>query len=258
MTQILHETFPVSSLRADNSVASQKRRHSTRQIKPVLMSAGGGNAKRLSSLRPSPSQAGMQSKPRLILKNHRLPRPQILKFFLTPGENASLLPPELEDMYNRPVLSDIPVGVSRSGLAALSVSNRTGALSVRLGWGPPHEPGLGQNLGAIALNAVPLPAQSAASTGMGALVSACSLMPSTLPCLPPGSNGSSSYASAQKPGPSSQAAALRRSREGRQSSTSTTPRGGPWQRPPGFPGSPPDDGCRQAPHLQFKIDWSKL
>jgi len=254
MAQNLHEPLPVSSLCPNHPEASHKRRHPARQIKTLLVLARRGDAKEMSSLCPSSSQAGMQTEPRFILKDHRLPRPQILKFFLTPGEIVSLLPPWLEDKHNWLVLNDIPVGASISGLAALSSSSRTDVSNVRLGWGRPIEPGSGQNLVATFLNAVLLPGRFGASNVTAAPGSACSSRPSIRPNLPPGSNDSSSCGSSPERGPSIQVAALLRLKEAPQSSTPAKRQEGPWQKPQDFPGSPPDDEYRLAPYRQSNIN----
>lgn len=258
MPQSFHEAFPVSSFRTDDPVTPQERRHPTREIEPLLMLACRGDAKRLSSLGPSPSQSRMKGESRLILKDHRFPRPQILKFFLTPGEIASLLPPGLEDKHNWLFLADNPVGASRPGLVALAVSSHSDALSVRRGSVRPSETGLGQNLEGISLNAVPPPGRSAVSAGTGVPGSACSSGLLTRRHLPPGSIDSGSCVSALRPGHSSRAVAPRRLEEGRQSSTPSNPRACPWHRPPGSPGSLPDDGYRQVPYLQFNTKQAHL
>jgi len=253
MTQSFHETFPISPLRTDNPEAPQKWSHPTRKIKPLLVLAGCGDAIRISALGPPPSQSRMQGKSCLILKDHRLPRPQILEFFLTSGEIAWLLPPGLEDRHSWPALTDIPVGASKPGLAALSVSGRTGALDARPGSDHPNAPGSGQNLGAIFLNAVPLPERSGASAGTGVRGSVCSLGRSIRLHLRPGSIDSGSSASVPKPVLSSRVAAPRRSEEWRRFSTPSKPPGGPWPRPLGFPGSPPDDEYQLVPYQKHNI-----
>ena len=138
MSQNLHESLAVSSLCSNHPEAPQKRRHPARQIKTVLVLARRRDAIGMSSLDPPPSQSGMQRKSRLILKNHRLPRPQILKFFLTSGGIASPLPPGLEDRNNWPVLADIPIDASISETAAPSSSAHIGASGVRPALGPSH------------------------------------------------------------------------------------------------------------------------
>jgi hypothetical protein len=174
MPQSFQEACPVSSFRTDDPVAPQERSHPTREIKPLLMLAGRGNAKRMSSLGPAPSQSRMEGESRLILKDHRFSRPQILKFFLNPGEIAARLPPGLEDRHNWLFLADNPVGASRPGLAALSFSRQNGALSARPESVHPSATGSGQNLEGIALNAVPPPGPSVVSAGTGVPGSVCS------------------------------------------------------------------------------------
>jgi len=244
MSQDLHEPLAVSSLCTNHPEAPEKGRHPPRQIKTLLVLARCRDAKRMSSLSPPPPQSGMQAEPCLILKNHRLPRPQILKFFLTPGEIASPLPPELEDRNNWPVLADIPIDASISGPVALASSTRIAALSARRAWGRPSEPGLGQTPAATGLNAAPLPGQSAASRVRAAQGWACSSGRSIPPHLSPGSNDLSSYASTPKREPSIQASGLRRLKEAPQSSTPAKRLECPWQKRPGFPGSLPDDEYR--------------
>lgn len=207
MTQSLQKSFPVSSLRADHPVAFQKRRHPTREIKPLLMLTGSGDAKRMSPLRSSLPQLGTQRKARLILEDNRFPRSQILKFFLTPGEIALLLPQGLEGRHNLPSLSDTPVDASRSVLAALSISTRTGASNARPEWGRPNEPDPSQNPAAIGLSAFLPPERSEASSERAVPVWVCSSEPLVLRHLRLGPIDSSSYASALKPEPSSWAAA---------------------------------------------------
>jgi hypothetical protein len=258
MTQDFHKAFPIPSGGADKPISSQKRRHPARKIKPLAMLACGRDAKRMSSLCPSPSQPRMQGKAGLILEDNRFPRTQILKFFLTRGETASSLPPGLGDTHNWPALGDIPADASISGLAALSVSPRTGALGVRPESGRPNGLGLGRTPAAIALNGARLLEQSEPLIGKAALVSVCSSRLSTLRRLPPEPNGSGSFALGLRPGRSSRVAVPRRSEEDRRSSTPAKPRGYSWPRPPGFPESPPDDRCLWAPYRQFSINWPKL
>jgi hypothetical protein len=188
MSQDLHEPLAVSSLCTNHSEAPEKGRHPPRQIKTLLVLARCRDAKRMSSLSPPPPQSGMQAEPCFILKNHRLPRPQILKFFLTPGEIVSPLRSELEDRNNWLVLADIPIDASISGPVALASSTRIAALSARLAWDRPIEPGLGQILEATGLNGAPLPGQSGASRVRAAPGSACSSGRSIHPNLSPGSN----------------------------------------------------------------------
>lgn len=258
MGQDLPKTLPISSFCPNHPETSQKRCHPSRQVKTLLVLARRRDAKRKASLDPAPSQSGMQAKPRLILKNHRLPWPQILKFFLTPGETASLLPPGLEDTNNRLVLNDIPVGASISEPAGLSSSIHTDVLGVRRGWDRPIEPGLAQNLGATFPNAAPPPGRSGALIVTAALGSACSSGLSSRPNLPPGSNDSSSSGLSQERGPSIQGVALPLSKEAPQSSTPAKRREGPWQKLPGFPGSPPDFEYRLAPYRHINIDRTNL
>ena len=137
MSQNLHESLPVSSICTNHPEAPQEWCHPPRQIKTLLVLARGRDAKRMSSLNPPPSQSGMQAEPRFILKNHRLPRPQILKFFLTLGEIALPLVPGLEDRNNWLVLADIPIDASISESAAPSSSAHIVALSARPAWDRP-------------------------------------------------------------------------------------------------------------------------
>ena len=61
MSQNLHESLPVSSIRTNHPEAPQKRCHPPRQIKTLLVLACRRDAKRMSSLDPSPSQSGIVS-----------------------------------------------------------------------------------------------------------------------------------------------------------------------------------------------------
>jgi len=174
MTQDFHEAFSISAVCPNNSITAQKRGHPTREIEALLMLAGRRDAIRMSSLRPSSPQSRMERKSRLILEDDGFPRPQILKFFLTPGEIAAHRSPALEDTHSWPALNDIPVDASRSEFAALSSSIRNGVLSAQPEWGRPNERDSVQNPGETALNELPLPGLSGASNETAARLWACS------------------------------------------------------------------------------------
>lgn len=257
MSQNLHEPLAVSSLCTNHPEAPKKGCHPPRQIKTLLVLARCRDAKRMSSLSPPPPQSGMQAEPCLILKNHRLPWPQISKFFLIPGEIASPLRPELEDRNNWLVSADSPIDASISGPVLLASSIRSAALSARRAWARPSELGLGQIPEATGLNAAPLPGRSAALAATAAPESACSSERTIHPHLPPGPNDLSSCASGPKRGPSIQASGLRRLEEAPQSSIPAKRQECPSQKRPGFPGSPPDDEYRRVPCRQFSINPPK-
>lgn len=244
MAQDFHESFPIAALRPNNPKASQKRGYPARKIKALLMLTGRRNTKRMSSFSPSPPQSRMERKSRLILEDHRFPRSQILKFFLTPGEMASHLWPALEGRHSWPALSDIPVDASTSELVALSALIRTGVSNVRPAWAHPNEPGSDQNPGEIAPNDVPLPGLSEGSSETAAQVWACFSGLLSRPHSPPESSDLGSCASAPKPGLSSPVVALRRSTGGQRLSIPSKPQEWSWPRRQGFPESPPDVGDR--------------
>jgi len=226
-----HKAFPIPSGRADNPITAQKGGHPTRKIKSLTMLAGRRDAKRMSHLRPSPSQPGMQSKSGLILEDHCLPRPQILKFFLTCGETVSPLPFGPEDTYNWPALNDIPADASSSEPAGLSISSHIDASSVPPASGRPTSLDSTQTSGEIAPSG-PRPArQFEKLIALASRAEFCLLKLPNPSHLQPEPSGSDSFESNPERPQSTPAFDLLRSREGPRSSSLFWHREYPWQKP---------------------------
>ena len=231
MTKDFHKAFPIPSGRADNPITSQKRSHPTRKIKSLIMLTGRRDTKRMSHLRPSPSQPRMQSESCLILEDDCLPRPQILKFFLSRSETVPPLPFGPEDMYNWPVLNDIPTDASSFGLAGLSFSNHIGALSVPPESGRPNALDSTRTLEEIAPNG-PRPARQSEELIEKAFpVESCPLKLLNPSHLQRGPIDLDSFGSNPKRPQSTPAFDLPRSREGQRSLALSLHRESPWQKP---------------------------
>lgn len=84
------ESSTIATWHLDHAIASQQGSHPAREVEPLAVLAGSGNAQPLLSFGPPPAQPGMERKPRLIQEGHGLPRPQACEFFLTPAGSAGL------------------------------------------------------------------------------------------------------------------------------------------------------------------------
>lgn len=202
MSQDFQESLSVAPFCSNHAMPTQKRRHPARNIETMLMLAGRRDAKALSFLGPNPPQPRMQAESRLILEDHGLPRTQILKFFLRRGETAWLPPFWLGGTYIRRVSSDTRADASSSVLAEPSASSQTVSSSGRLESARPNSPGLVQTPGVIAPDLFRLAEISEALNGSDVPAVACFSTPPAREHLPPGPNGSGSFASNPKLRPS--------------------------------------------------------
>lgn len=241
MAKDIHKAFPVPSGCADNPIPAQKRCHPTRKIKPLGMLAGGRDAKRMSPLRPSSSQPGMERKSSLILEDHCLPRPQILKFFLTRGETAWLLAFAPEDTYSRPASSDIPADASSSEPAGPSISLHIDASNVPPASGRPNGLDSARTAEEIAPNGLRPVRQSEESIGPASPVESCPLKLPNPSHLRPGPSGSDSSESNPKRPQSSPAFDPPSLTEGPQSLGPLWLREYPWPKPRDDPWRPRDE-----------------
>jgi hypothetical protein len=112
MSQAINESFPVALRRPDQPSAPQQRSHPTKQIEPLAVLTGGGDAQPLSDLRPAKPQTGMQSKTGFIFKDDSLSRPKRSQFFLGCGEISSPLRLATEDTNTPLALIGTPIGAS--------------------------------------------------------------------------------------------------------------------------------------------------
>jgi len=100
MPEHCQESLTVTSGGADEAFLAQKRGYPAGQIEPAAMLTGSRHFEPLTSFGPATSQARMQAKAGLVLKNDGLIVFQLTQFFLTPGENDGRPWHALEDKHN--------------------------------------------------------------------------------------------------------------------------------------------------------------
>lgn len=239
-----HETVPVSSIYTDKTITAQKWCHPACEIEPFLMLACGRNPIGFSFLCPSLTQSRMQSKSRLILKDHCLVRTQIFEFFLTCVETFWPPLPWLEDKHNWPASDDTLTDASSSGPAGPSILFRTLFSDVPPVWDHPIENGSAQKPEEISPDSS-LPAeQSWESAETDALASVCFLELRLHESLPRESSDSNSSGINLKHLPSNPVSVLPGSEVSRQSLNQPMPQECSWQTPLEFPWLPLDELCR--------------
>lgn len=189
MAQDFQKPVSVAPVCSDHAMSTRKRCHPARNIDTMLMLAGRRNAKTLPFFGPNPPQPRMQAESGLILEDHGLPRTQILKFFLTPGETAWRPPLWLGGTYNRCVSSDTRADASSSELAEPSASSQIASSSGRPESARPNSPALVQTPGVIAPDLFRLAEISEVLNGTDVPAGPCFSGPRVPECLPPGPNG---------------------------------------------------------------------
>jgi hypothetical protein len=146
MPQGLNKSLTITPLGLNHPMPTQQRSYPSRKVQTFPMLAGSGYPQSLANAGPTTTQARMQSKPCLILKNHCLLRTQGLEFFLKPSETACSHPRELEDRHNRLASTDTPADASIAELASPLALSQTTASGVPPQWAHPNAPGLNQTL----------------------------------------------------------------------------------------------------------------
>ena len=144
MLQHAQESVSVAPGCSYHSLPPQQRGHPTRQIKPFAVLAGGGNPQPLTLPGPAPSQAGVEAKTSLILKNDGLLWFEMAQFFLTSCENHGNLWHGPVDKHSWPSLGCSPTGAASTAPVALSASPQNVPLHVPPALAHPRQPWISQ------------------------------------------------------------------------------------------------------------------
>jgi len=153
LLQTIQKPFPVPLRLPQNPFPPQQRSNPPKNIQPLTMLTRGRNPQPLSPLGPTPTQARMQRKSRLILKNRRLLRPQRTEFFLRPAEISWHPRPWPANKNNWPASNDTPLGASNSAPAEPLALYQTVAANEPPRWDHPNATALNQNPTGISLSA---------------------------------------------------------------------------------------------------------
>ena len=234
------EAVPISSDRPHQTVTSQQRGDPSRQIQPLLVLAGGGNAQALTPQRPASSKTGMHRKAALILEDHRFLRSQRVEFFLTPAENAWPEPSALEDTRRKPAWVDTPTDAASSGPVARSDESRTGALHARPRSAHPIALDASQPSREAAADAPPAPCGCRTSVDSDVQAWEQPATPEDRECSRPDATGSNWPGGSPTLPRSTQAAAPRRATTTLRSSDRSTLQESVWPAKPTSPGWPRD------------------
>lgn len=121
MLQHLYKSLLVTFGSAYQAFPPQKGRHPAGQIEPLTMLAGGRDFEPLTFPSPASSQAGVQAKAGLILKDNGFIVFKVEQFFLTPGENGGHPCCELEDKHSQLFSGCNPGNATSIGTVVLSI-----------------------------------------------------------------------------------------------------------------------------------------
>ena len=136
----------IRPVRFEPSHTTQQRSYPSRKVQTFPMLAGSGHPQPLANASPTATQARMQGKTCLVLKDHCFLRTQDLKFFLKPSETAWSHPRELEDRYSWLASTGTPTDASSAELASPLALGQTVALGASPRWARPNEYGLNRTL----------------------------------------------------------------------------------------------------------------
>ena len=146
MSQDLDKSLTITPFGLNHPMPTQQRSHPSRKVQTFPMLAGSGHPQPLANASPTATQAWVQGKTCLVLKDHCLLRTQGLKFFLKPSETAWSPPHELEDRHSRLASTGTPVDASSAELASPLALGQTAALGVPPRWVRPNAHGLNRTL----------------------------------------------------------------------------------------------------------------
>jgi hypothetical protein len=192
MSQAINESFPVALRRPDHPSAPQQRSHPSKQIEPLAVLTGGGDAQPLSYLRPAKPETGMQSKTGFIFKDDSLSRPKRSQFFLGYGEISSPLRLATEDTNTPLALIGTPIGASTVALAGPSALFQNTASCGSPAWVHPTSPDSTRTLKALSLDDFLIPYAPLGSVEQGGPVASGFLAPPDPDHLPDESTDSNS------------------------------------------------------------------
>jgi hypothetical protein len=146
MSQNINKSLTITPFGLNHPIPTQQRSHPSRKVQTFPMLAGSGHPQPLANASPTATQARMQAKTCLVLKDHCLLRTQDLKFFLKPSETAWPPPSELEDRHSRLASTDTPADASSAELASPLALGQTAALGAPPRWARPNAHGLNRTL----------------------------------------------------------------------------------------------------------------
>ncbi len=146
MSQNFNKSLTIPPFGLNHPIATQQRSYPSRKVQTFPMLAGSGHPQPLANASPTATQARMQGKTCLVLKDHCFLRTQGLKFFLKPSETAWSHPSELEDRHSWLASTGTPVDASSAELVSPLALGQTAALDVSPRWVRPNEHGLNRTL----------------------------------------------------------------------------------------------------------------
>jgi hypothetical protein len=146
MSQNFNKSLTIPSFGLNHPIPTQQRSHPSRKVQTGPMLARRGDPQPLANADPTATQARMQGKTCLVLKDHCFLRTQGLQFFLKPSEIACSLPRELEDRHSWLASTGTPADASSAELASPLALGQTVSLDAPPQWGHPNAHGLNQTL----------------------------------------------------------------------------------------------------------------
>ena len=152
MSQNLDKSMTITPFGLNHPIPTQQRNHPSRKVQTFPMLAGSGHPQPLANTSPTATQARMQGKTCLVLKDHCFLRTQGVKFFLKPSETAWSPSRELEDRHSRLASTGTLADASSAELASPLALGQTAALGAPPRWARPNEHGLNQTLPGSFLN----------------------------------------------------------------------------------------------------------
>ncbi len=190
-----NEPLSISLRPSDHSSPAQPWSYPSKQIQPLAMLAGCGNAQPTPSSGPPHPQPRMKRKSRLVLKDDRFLRSQPAEFFLRPDEIAGPLHSCLEDTYIPLASVDTPIDASKTEPGELSTLSQTDASNEPPRWDHPIELAVTQIPKESSLNAPLIASEPLALTAADAQVASRESRLSSLDRSLGASRGLSSVAS---------------------------------------------------------------
>jgi hypothetical protein len=152
MSQSLNKSLTITPFGLNHSIPTQQRSHPSRKVQTFPMLACSGHPQPLANACPTATQARMQGKTCLVLKDHCFLRTQGLKFFLKPCETAWSHPRELEDRHSQLASTGTLTDASSAELASPLTLGQIAALGAPPPWARPNEHGLNRTLPGSFLN----------------------------------------------------------------------------------------------------------
>jgi hypothetical protein len=146
MPQNFNKSLTIPPFGLNHPIPTQQRSHPSRKVQTHPMLAGSGHPQPLANAGPTATQARMQGKTCLVLKDHCFLTSQSLKFFLKPSEIARSHLCELEDRHSWLVSTGTPVDASSAELVSLLALGQNAALDGPPRWVRPNEHGLNRTL----------------------------------------------------------------------------------------------------------------